>query len=52
MRWLMIVLLVSIVGLLAASAGVALHVIREHRRRSAAQPPAEKADDTESEEAP
>jgi len=34
MRWLMIVLLVSVVALLAASAGLAHHIWQEHRKRS------------------
>lgn len=51
MRWLMIVLLVSLVALLITCAGGAYHVIREHRRR-AAQAPAEKSDETETEDVP
>jgi uncharacterized membrane protein len=52
MRWLMIVLLVSVVALLVASAGVAHHVWREHKRRKAALPAAGKPEQPESEEAP
>jgi len=52
MRWLMIVLLVSLVALLVASAGVAHHIWREHKRRRLASPVSEKADETETEEAP
>ncbi len=51
MRWLMIALLVSVVALLIASAGVAHHIWREHKRRRAPQTP-DKAGDTETEEAP
>ena len=52
MRWLMIVLLVSVVALLAACAGLAYHVLREHKRRRSVQAPAEKAEDTETEDTP
>jgi hypothetical protein len=52
MRWLMIALLVSLVALLIASAGVAHHVWREHTRRRAAHAAAEKAEGAETEEAP
>jgi len=34
MRWLLIVLIVSVFGLLFASAGVALHIRRQHRKPS------------------
>jgi hypothetical protein len=44
MRWLMIVLLVSLVALLVASAGVAHHVWREHSRRRQKAAPLEKTD--------
>jgi hypothetical protein len=33
MRWLMIALLVSLVALLVASAGLAHHIWQEHRKR-------------------
>jgi len=47
MRWLMLVLLVSLVALLIAAGGLAHHIWREHTRRHA-KPPAEKeAVDTE-----
>lgn len=49
MRWLMIVLLVSLLGLLAISAGVTIHVVREHRRRNAPRASAQKPDETETE---
>ena len=52
MRWLMIVLLVSVVALLVACAGVAYHVLREHKRRRNARVPVEKAEDTETEDTP
>jgi len=54
MRWLMIVLLVSLVALLAASAGLAHHIWQEHRRRSRGNPdPGRMEDvDVETEEAP
>lgn len=50
MRWLMIVLLVSVVALLVVSGGVAQHIWREHRRKPA---PAKQEDgNIETEEAP
>lgn len=52
MRWLMIAFLVSLVVLLAISAGVAHHVWREHSRRRTGPIPPQKAEDTETEEAP
>jgi cbb3-type cytochrome oxidase subunit 3 len=52
MRWLMIVLLVSVVALLIASAGVAYHVWREHTRRRDARAAVGKMEDNEPEEAP
>ncbi|KAA6460876.1 hypothetical protein DYQ86_11355 [Acidobacteria bacterium AB60] len=54
MRWLMIVLLVSMVALLAASAGLAHHIWQEHRKRGHAGHPFGRADDVdiETEEAP
>jgi multisubunit Na+/H+ antiporter MnhE subunit len=36
MRWLLIVLLVSVCALVAASAGVAWHIWRQHRKPSPA----------------
>ena len=36
MRWLLIVLIVSVCALVAASAGVAWHIWRQHRKPSAA----------------
>ena len=45
MRWLMIALLVSIVALLIASAGVAHHVWRERKKRRQAPASAKKAMD-------
>jgi hypothetical protein len=48
MRWLLIVLLVSLAGLLFAAAGVAYHVWKQRTRRgaesSAVTEPAEEAD--------
>lgn len=54
MRWLMIVLLVSVVALLAASAGLAYHVWRAHKGQTAQSPSTEKQGDLdiEREEAP
>lgn len=56
MRWLIIALLVSLVALLVASAGVAHHVWREHKRRKQAPAPMAKIENPsmnpESEEAP
>jgi hypothetical protein len=52
MRWLMIVLLVSLVALLVASAGVAYHVWQGHKRRRLAQAPVEKIEQPDTEEAP
>ncbi len=52
MRWLMIVLLVSLVALLVASAGVAHHIWREHKRRKRLPAVSEKADEAETEETP
>jgi len=53
MRWLMIVLVVSVGALLLASAGLGLHIWRQHRKPA---PPAEalgyEERDIESEEAP
>jgi Flp pilus assembly protein TadB len=47
MRWLMLVLLVSLVALLIAAVGLAHHIWRERTQRRA-KPPAEKeAVDTE-----
>jgi uncharacterized membrane protein len=37
MRWMVICLLVSLVALLAAAAGVAFHIWRQHRLRGGAQ---------------
>lgn len=48
MRWLLIVLLVSLVALLVASAGLALHIWRQRTRQagesSAAPEPASESD--------
>jgi len=52
MRWLLIALLVSLVALLIASAGLAHHIWREHTRRRHASTAAEKAEEAETEEAP
>jgi uncharacterized iron-regulated membrane protein len=53
MRWLLIVLVVSVCALLVASAGVALHIWRQHRNPPAATEASARADnDIESEEAP
>ena len=52
MRWLMIVLLVSVVALLVACAGPAYHVLREHKRRRSASVSAEKVEDAETEDTP
>jgi hypothetical protein len=48
MRWLMIVFLVSLAALLVASAGVALHVWREHSKRRRPAASLEKADNSRS----
>ncbi|HWG19593.1 MAG TPA: hypothetical protein VG225_03620 [Terracidiphilus sp.] len=52
MRWLMIALLVSLVAMLIASAGLAHHIWREHARRRAQPPAPEKTDRADTEEAP
>jgi hypothetical protein len=54
MRWLMIGLFVSVVALLAASAGLAYHIWHERRKRSHTGPSFGRADDVdiETEEAP
>ena len=52
MRWLMIVLLVSLAALLVASAGVAYHVWQEHKRRKSAPAQVERAENPDTEEAP
>jgi hypothetical protein len=54
MRWLMIVLLVSVVALLVASAGLAHHIWQEHRKRHRNHPSPGRAEDldVETEEAP
>jgi hypothetical protein len=52
MRWLMIVLLVSVVALLFACAGLAYHVLRGHKRRREALAAAEKVEETETEDTP
>jgi flagellar basal body-associated protein FliL len=48
MRWLLIVLLISLVALLFAAAGVAFHIWKQRTRKgsesSAAIPPAEETD--------
>ena len=33
MRWLIIALLVSVAGLLAAAAGMAFHILRQHSKQ-------------------
>jgi len=50
MRWLMLVLLVSLVALLIAAGGLAHYIWRGHKRRHA-KPPAEK-DAVDTEETP
>jgi hypothetical protein len=54
MRWLMIALLVSVVALLAASAGLAHHIWQERRKRGRAGRAFGRSDevDIETEEAP
>ena len=54
MRWLMIVLLVSMVAMLVASAGLAHHIWRARRKRSRTIPAPGPIDDgeVETEEAP
>jgi hypothetical protein len=53
MRWLLIVLVVSVCALLVASAGLALHIWRQHKNPSApAGTAAHEESDIESEEAP
>ncbi len=54
MRWLMIVLLVSVVALLIASAGLAHHIWQERRKRSrtSLSPGRTEDVDVETEEAP
>jgi uncharacterized iron-regulated membrane protein len=53
MRWLMIVLAVSVCALLVASAGLGLHVWRQHRRPAAqAEAQIHEEPEIESEEAP
>jgi len=50
MRWLMIVLLVSVSALLAASLGLAHHIWREHVRRRDAGAMTERTGEAETEE--
>jgi multisubunit Na+/H+ antiporter MnhE subunit len=54
MRWLLIVLFVSVSALVAASAGVAWHIWRQHRKPSPAgalfKTPVREESDIESEE--
>lgn len=54
MRWLMLVLFVSVAALLIASTGLAYHIWREHRKRPARPVVAERSEeiDVEIEEAP
>ena len=54
MRWLMVVLLISVAALLIASAAIAHHIWREHKRRPTPPAVAEKTGeaDREIEEAP
>jgi uncharacterized membrane protein len=53
MRWLLILLIVSVCALLIASAGVALHIWRQHRGPNApAETAAHEESEIESEEAP
>lgn len=52
MRWLVIVLLVSVAALLLASGGLAHHIWRERKKRHPQQTGPGKTDDTETEEAP
>lgn len=54
MRWLMIALLVSVMALLAASAGLALHIWQERRKRGHVTRAFGRSDDVdiETEEAP
>jgi len=55
MRWLLIVLIVSVCALVAASAGMAWHIWRQHRKASPAggalfESPVHEESDMESEE--
>jgi hypothetical protein len=53
MRWLLIVLMVSVVALLVVSAGLALHIWRQHKKPQApAGTSVHDESDVESEEAP
>lgn len=54
MRWLMVVLLLSVAALLIASAAIAHHIWREHRKLPAPHPEVERSGkaDKEIEEAP
>jgi len=53
MRWLMIGLIVSVCALLVASAGVALHIWRQHKNPAApAETSVHEESEIESEEAP
>lgn len=53
MRWLLILLIVSVCALLIASAGVALHIWRQHKNPDApAETSVHEETDIESEEAP
>ena len=50
MRWLMLVLLLSMVALLAVSVGIAHHVRRTRQQRARMAASAEKHDELETEE--
>jgi hypothetical protein len=53
MRWLMILMAVSVVALLAVSGGMALHIWRQHKSLSGTlETPVQEESDVESEEAP
>ncbi len=52
MRWLMLALVVSLIALLVASAGIAHHIWRERTKRRALRLTADRVEDPETEEAP
>jgi hypothetical protein len=52
MRWLVVALLVSVIALLAASAGMALHIWREHGRQRELRWETGTVEEAETEEAP
>jgi len=52
MRWLLLVLVVSVCALIFVSGGVAWHIWRQHRKLVTPQTSAREESDIESEEAP